>query len=405
MRAGATRESRIKCPPPAPKFYLLCAMRDAKPLRLFVGIFCRPNQYDHRSLMRSTMLEPYLPNGEPFSPSPLGTVVHRFVVCGSGKGTSGAIENEKRDVIVLPVLNKGFGGMCGKHRGSIEFFQQVDELFGASNFDWILKTDYDAYVVLPNLMRILKPLPTTDGYFGIHCVTGHKASGVQLYREYKVDDIETHSHLFFDDMSQPTPYWFMCGMLYGVTGDVASWLRKGAKPPKRKIGMTGEDFLLRAWLHEGKRGKQAYTCGWAHCYDLPHPSTASQNALPSDATARMHPSNRTTIAIEKALHARHREMNKEGVMANGLEDERHGHYGVGPRLDAWRAYGHSMLSETVVVHNIKTFAEYLQVAATFQRYKASIAGASGSAESWTRPLQTDSATGIARFRRTLGLPP
>ena len=64
-----------------------------------------------------------------------------------------------------------------------------------------------------------------------------------------------------------------------------------------------------------------------------------------------------------------------------------------------------MLSETVVVHNIKTFAEYLQVAATFQRYKASIAGASGSAESWTRPLQTDSATGIARFRRTLGLPP
>ena len=59
-------------------------------------------------------------------------------------------------------------------------------------------------------------------------------------------------------------------------------------------------------------------------------------------------------------------MNKEGVMANGLEDERHGHYGVGPRLDAWRAYGHSMLSETVVVHNIKTFAEYLQVAATFR---------------------------------------
>ena len=132
-------------------------------------------------------------------------------------------------------------------------------------------------------------LPTTDGYFGIHCVTGHKASGVQLYREYKVDDIETHGHLFFDDIRRSPRPIGLCAECFAASRVTS---RAGCvmalRPPKRKIGMTGEDFLLRAWLHEGKKGKQAYTCGWAHCYDLPHPSTASQNALPSDATARMH---------------------------------------------------------------------------------------------------------------------
>lgn len=233
------------------------------------------------------------------------------------------------------------------------------------------------------------------------------------YRHYHVDDVASHRRLFFDDFSQPLPYWFMCGMLYGVTADVARWLRDEARAPRRRIGLVGEDFLLRTWLHDAKRGRNAHTCGWAHCHDLPYPSSASQNALPSDATARMHdPRNLTSVAAEKALFASNRELNRE--LADGREDARRGHDGVGTRIAAWRAYGHAFLAQTVVVHNIKSFAEYVAIAAYFERYKQPIARAataalgarapSSASPPWTQPLRTDAKAARADFFEYIGRP-
>ena len=82
--------------------------------------------------------------------------------------------------------------------------------------------------MLPNLVRILAPLPKQDGYFGIHCLSGHKWGGeqhrVQLYREYRVDDREAHGRLFFDDQADrlagpgKSPHWFMVSELGGWLG-------------------------------------------------------------------------------------------------------------------------------------------------------------------------------------------
>ena len=43
---------------------------DSRLVRLFLGIFCRPNQYAHRALIRATMLS--------FAPSAPGAFDHRF---------------------------------------------------------------------------------------------------------------------------------------------------------------------------------------------------------------------------------------------------------------------------------------------------------------------------------------
>lgn len=349
----------------------------ASALRVFLGIFTRVAQYEHRALMRATMLA--------LVPSPqLGVVESRFVVCGTNAWASTA--DERRDVLVLNVSNSVPGrGMCGKHRGSLELLAAIDALWPGA-FDWIAKTDVDAFVVLPNLLRALAPLPRSDGYFGIHCLSGHFANKVQLYRTHSLGDRAAHRQFFWDDREHEWPFWFMCGMLYAVTPDIAHWLATEAKPPRTNFGMTGEDFLLRTWLHEGKRGANAHTCLWEHCYDLPMPTSASQNALPMDATVRRHHvksqpepllnsqlalgtggAGNVTLGVEKAAFQTNRALNREPPDA--AEDEAAGHAGHSARVAAWLAFGNRMVLETVVVHNIKTFGEFLSVASYFERHR------------------------------------
>ena len=233
---------------------------DRRLVRLFLGIFCRPNQYAHRALMRATMLS--------FAPSAPGAFDHRFVVCGAARSTRAAVANED-DILILNVSNLLPGrGFCGKNRGSVELLVAVASLWPA-RYDWIAKTDFDAFVVLPNLVRALAPLPRRDGYFGIHCISGKRRDGKQLLRAYAVDDDASHTELFWDDSKEVHPSWFMCGMLYAVTADVASWLGSpGAKPRRKMPGIAGEDYLLRHWLHAGGRGSNARSCLWTHCGTL-----------------------------------------------------------------------------------------------------------------------------------------
>ena len=54
--------------------------------------------------------------------------------------------DEPSDVLILNISNSVSGrGICGKHRGSIEFFIAVDTLFG-DKFEWVAKTDIDVRV-------------------------------------------------------------------------------------------------------------------------------------------------------------------------------------------------------------------------------------------------------------------
>ena len=154
------------------------------------------------------------------------------------------------------------------------------------------------------------------------------------------------------------------------------------------------------------------------------PSAASQNALPTDAVSQRHEGNRTTT-MEKALHARNKELNKE--QPDAANDEAAGHAGMSARVAAWLRYGHAMLTETVVVHNVKTTAEWLSVAAYFERHRQKIVqqvqaitarplGRNGrggkhagavEANAWTlqmRPRSELQAAKLAYFHM-LGLPP
>jgi hypothetical protein len=106
----------LRPPPPA-----------SRPVRVFLGIFTRVAQYEHRALMRSTMLS-IAP------PALLGSVEHKFEVCGTNAHSATA--DERRDVLVLNVSNTVAGrGMCGKHRGSLELLIAIDALWPPDAFD------------------------------------------------------------------------------------------------------------------------------------------------------------------------------------------------------------------------------------------------------------------------------
>ena len=72
--------------------------------------------------------------------------------------------------------------------------------------------------------------------------------------------------------------------------------------------------------------------------------------------------------------------------------------------------GHCSKFWTVVVHNIKTFAEYVAIAAYFERYRQSISSAAVATRAadarspWTQPMLSDSRKGKADFYRELGVP-
>jgi hypothetical protein len=131
---------------------------EAPPLRVFLGIFTRAAQYEHRALMRATMLG--VPGPEALhASSPLAglRVTHRFVVCGArGDSTRNATANEQ-DVLLLRISNNGPGGACGRNRGSVELIQLIDSVWPGA-FDWVLKTDYDAYVNLSP--QPIDPIPS-----------------------------------------------------------------------------------------------------------------------------------------------------------------------------------------------------------------------------------------------------
>lgn len=303
--------------------------------RVLLGIFSAISDRERRHMIRSTMLH-----------SPPPSFQHTFVVCATAsfEHATAALraENDQhnRDLLILHVGNFRAGyGYCGKHRGVLEFFaeaakgrldlvgkaQSAEEQAAQVHYEWVLKTDSDAYIVLPNLMRELQPLSRTDGYYGMHC---NSANRTTVPRDYSLLASAPHRQWdgFIDDRRERYAQWFMCGMCYGFTADVVAWLasshvprsvrcvgdgaamkgsgdhgggvegrqllsaraqheeplppaqhqllhvnarKRGGSSNKKRCGVPGEDLMTRWWLHAGSRGTRAYSCGWLHCFNLP----------------------------------------------------------------------------------------------------------------------------------------
>ena len=96
------------------------------------------------------------------------------------------------------------------------------------------------------------------------------------------------------------------------------------------------------------------------------------------------------------IFSRNRELNDKH-MADGRADEAAGHAGASARIAAWRAYGHAMLSETVVVHNIKSTAEYVAISAYYERYRVELAKAARAGEGSTAAAAGAAGTGTERW--------
>ncbi|MQM01433.1 hypothetical protein Taro_034187 [Colocasia esculenta] len=177
----------------------------------------------------------------------------RFVLCNitwEPHRVMVALEIMRYDDII--VLNCSENMNSGK---TYAFLSSLPGLFsGGANggdkpFDFVMKTDDDAYIRYPGLVASLLNQTREDLYWGHHVPA---KDGVPL---------------------------FMAGMGYVLSWDLVEWIAASDIPRNKTIGP--EDTLVGVWLHEGGKGKNVHSTRAPHfnidtqpvSYDLPWPGT------------------------------------------------------------------------------------------------------------------------------------
>eukprot|EP00965_Chrysotila_dentata_P163518 5399221-Pleurochrysis_carterae.AAC.2 len=81
----------------------------------------------------------------------------------------------------------------------------------------VLKADSDSYILLPNLIRDVALLRSSDdGCLAAHCLL--------LQSKFNRSAYKKEFDSFADDGASPYPQWMMCGMMYGLSADLMRWL-------------------------------------------------------------------------------------------------------------------------------------------------------------------------------------
>ncbi|XP_078165225.1 beta-1,3-galactosyltransferase pvg3-like [Carex rostrata] len=196
-------------------------------LRIFIGILTVPHLHERRHLLRLVYS---------LQARSLGTakVDVRFVFCHSmneEQKTFLKLEiKQYNDIIILDCFENLNDGKTYTYLSSLPSM-----LRGAGDgqpYDYVVKTDDDAYFRLDNLAKLLRDKPRQDLYYGMElgCVGAQIVCGVNNT--------------------------FMAGFGYVLSWDLVEWIAESEIARNNKIGL--EDVMLGKWLNTANKGKNRY---------------------------------------------------------------------------------------------------------------------------------------------------
>ena len=169
------------------------------PHTVLIGLFTLPKKYERRMLVRTLYGQ---------MSSPLARLY--FVFCEPTDSiVKKVITAEKKlfkDIIILKCKENMDEGK------TYSFFSSLPSLFKDSKFDFVMKTDDDVFLHIPNLVSKLSNLGSKGTYFG------------RIVNNY-----------------------FMAGMGYVLSWDLVEWIANSDYANSHKIGQ--EDAVLASWLY------------------------------------------------------------------------------------------------------------------------------------------------------------
>ncbi|WOL19728.1 beta-1,3-galactosyltransferase pvg3-like [Canna indica] len=197
--------------------------------RLLIGVLTVPDSYERRHLVRHA----YALQSNLAGPSQIDI---RFVFCN--------LTNEEQRVLIameillyddIIILNCTENMNDGK---TYTYFSSVRHKFDENPYDYVMKTDDDAYFRLDKLGESLRGLPREDVYYG-----------------------------FGTPCDKPGAQWrYMSGMGYILSWDLVEWIASSEKAREHRVGI--EDLTTGSWLREGGRGRNWFDMRPA-MYDYP----------------------------------------------------------------------------------------------------------------------------------------
>lgn len=196
-------------------------------LRIFIGILTVPHLHERRHLLRLVYS---------LQARSLGTtkVDVRFVFCHSmneEQKTFLKLEiKQYNDIIILDCFENLNDGKTYTYLSSLP--SMLPETGDGRPYDYVVKTDDDAYFRLDNLAKLLRDKPRQDLYYGMElgCVGAQIACGVNNT--------------------------FMAGFGYVLSWDLVEWIAESEIARNNKVGL--EDVMLGKWLNTANKGKNRY---------------------------------------------------------------------------------------------------------------------------------------------------
>jgi hypothetical protein len=203
----AAEESAAEEQPPKPE------------LTLLVGILTMPKLRERRDIVRlAYALQPPVPA--------YARVDVRFVFCNVTDPVEAALVALEimahGDILVLDCAENMNDGK------TYAYFSSVPRLFADAPYDFVMKTDDDAYLRVPALVEELRSKPRDDVYLGF----GYNMSG--------------------------DPMLFMHGMGYVMSWDLVSWVATAEEILERNDTVGPEDLMLGKWVNLAGKGKNRY---------------------------------------------------------------------------------------------------------------------------------------------------
>ncbi|KAJ3680137.1 hypothetical protein LUZ60_016415 [Juncus effusus] len=194
-------------------------------LRLFMGILTVPHQHERRNLLRSVYAVQTRQLTNDYADV-------RFIFCHSMNEEETVFLSIEimlyNDIIILDCYENMNEGK------TYAYFSSLPSLLASDNrhYDYVIKTDDDAYFRLDNLAKFLSNKPREDLYYGMElsCVGPQAACGRNNT--------------------------FMAGFGYVLSWDLVKWIAESDIAKNNKVGL--EDVMLGKWLNEGNKGKNRY---------------------------------------------------------------------------------------------------------------------------------------------------